>query len=65
MKHNLMFLEMDSLIIEPNFVDNTAPQLFEYIDDRPYVFEFSGDDNPMDADDPESALKDYYNQVLN
>jgi hypothetical protein len=50
-----MFLEMDSLIIEPNYTDP--------LDDTPYVFEFSAVDNPLDADDPESALREYYKQV--
>jgi hypothetical protein len=52
---HLMYLEMDSLIIEPNYTDA--------LDDKPYVFEFNATDNPMDADDPESALRDYYKQV--
>jgi hypothetical protein len=56
MKHTqLMFLHLDSLIIEPSFTDA--------MDDTPYVFEFHGTDNPMDADDPETALRQYYNQV--
>ena len=56
MKHTqLMFLELDNLIIEPNYTDP--------LDDTPDVFEFSGVDNPMDADDPESALRHYYKQV--
>lgn len=56
MKHTqLMYLEMDSLIVEPSFTDA--------LDDTPYVFEFNATDNPMDADDPESALRHYYQQV--
>ena len=56
MKHTqLMYLEMDYLIVEPTFTDA--------MDDTPYVFEFNATDNPMDADDPETALRQYYNQV--
>lgn len=56
MKHTqLMYLEMDSLIVEPSFTDS--------LDDTPYVFEFNATDSPLDADDPESALRDYYKQV--
>ena len=56
MKHTqLMFMHLDSLIIEPHYTDP--------LDDTPYVFEFSAVDNPMDADDPESALREYYKQV--
>ena len=53
-----------ALIIEPDFADSWTSQVFEYADDQPYVFEFSGDDNPLDADDPEAALADYYRRVL-
>ena len=58
MKHTqLMFLHLDSLIIEPHYTDA--------LDDTPYVFEFNATDNPLDADDPESALREYYKQVRN
>jgi hypothetical protein len=53
MRHNLD--PLDFLIIEPSFTDS--------MDDTPYVFEFAVNDNPMDADDPETALRQYYKQV--
>ena len=46
---------LDFLIIEPSFTDA--------LDDTPYVFQFDTNDSPMDADDPESALREYYKQV--
>ena len=56
MKHTqLMFLHLDSLIVEPSHTDA--------LDDTPYVFEFNATDSQLDADDPESALREYYKQV--
>jgi len=56
MKHTqLMYLEMDCLIVEPSFTNA--------LDDTPYVFEFNATDNTLDADDPESSLRSYYKQV--
>jgi hypothetical protein len=46
---------LDFLIIEPSFTDS--------MDDTPYVFQFDATDNPMEADDPETALRHYYKQV--
>jgi hypothetical protein len=46
---------LDFLIIEPSFTDS--------LDDTPYVFQFDATPNPMDADDPETALRHYYKQV--
>lgn len=46
---------LDFLIIEPSFTDS--------LDDTPYVFQFDATPNPMDADDPETALRQYYKQV--
>lgn len=57
MKHDLMFLELDALIIEPDFTDSTTPQVFAFMADIV--------DSPLDADDPESALKEYYKRALN
>jgi hypothetical protein len=55
MKTKLMYLtipnaHLDSLIIEPNFAS----------DDHEFVFECDMQDNPLDADDPENYLRDYY-----
>jgi len=46
---------LDFLIIEPSFTDS--------LDDTPYVFQFDATDNPLEADDPETALRHYYKQV--
>jgi hypothetical protein len=58
MKQQLMFLTipnapMDSLIIEPNYA----------ADDHDFVFECDMDDNPLDSDDPENYLREYFNTV--
>jgi hypothetical protein len=55
MKTKLMYLTipnapLDSLIIEPNYAS----------DDHEFVFECDMQDNPLDADDPENYLRDYY-----
>jgi len=55
MKTKLMHLtpsssHLDSLIIEPNYAT----------DDHDFVFECDMTDNPLDADDPENYLRDYF-----
>lgn len=34
------------------------------LDDKPFVFEIEPVDNPLDADDPETALHDYLNTIF-
>ena len=34
------------------------------IDDEPFVFEVEAKDNPLDADDPETALHDYLDTIF-
>ena len=58
MKQQLMFLTipnapMDNLIIEPNYAS----------DDHDFVFECDMDDNPLDSDDPENYLREYFKTV--
>ena len=58
MRHQLILIDtsdIDSLIIEPSFTDPMAHNTFAFVADLV--------DNPMDADDPEAALKDYYDKV--
>jgi len=55
-KHTFMLINTEPSIIEPSFVDA--------LDDRPYVFEMDCVDNPLDQDDPESALLAYYRHVF-
>lgn len=55
MKTKLMRLtpssnHLDYLIIEPNYAT----------DDHDFVFECDMTDNPLDADDPENYLRDYF-----
>lgn len=50
-QHLLIQLNMDDSIIEPHYTDA--------LDDRPFLFELDAVDNPLDQDDPESALHDY------
>lgn len=53
--NHLRLNDLDFLIIEPNYTDA--------MDDTPYVFQFDATPNPMDADDPEEAMRQYYKQV--
>jgi hypothetical protein len=57
MKTQLMYLtipaDLDCLIVDPNFASN----------DHEFVFECDMNDNPMDADDPEFYLRQYYKSV--
>jgi hypothetical protein len=55
MKTKLMHLvipntDLDHLIIEPNYAT----------DDHDFVFECDMTDNPLDADDPENYLREYF-----
>lgn len=56
-KHTYLIITQEPNIIEPNFTDA--------LDDKPYMFELDCVDNPLDADDPESALSAYYRHVFN
>ena len=57
MKTQLMYLtiptDLDYLIVEPNFAT----------DDHKFVFECDMNDNPMDADDPENYLREYFKTI--
>jgi hypothetical protein len=58
MKTKLMYLTipnapLDNLIIEPNYAS----------DDHEFVFECDMDDNPLDSDDPENYLRDYFKSI--
>lgn len=58
MRHQLFLLDtsdLDSLIIEPTYTDPMGDNTFAFVADLV--------DNPLDADDPESALRDYYAKV--
>lgn len=58
MKTQLMHLtviptDLDCLIIDPNFAT----------DDHDFVFECDMQDNPLDADDPENYLREYFKAI--
>ena len=55
-KHTFMLINTEPKITEPHFVDA--------LDDTPFVFELDCVDNPLDQDDPESALDAYYRHVF-
>jgi len=45
--------DMDYLIVEPNYTS----------DDHEYVYAVEMDENPMDDNDPETALREYYRKM--
>lgn len=58
MRQKLMYLtiphaDMDYLIVEPNYAS----------DDHEYVYAVEMDENPMDDNDPETALREYYRKM--
>lgn len=58
MKSKLMYLtipnaDLDNLVVEPNFAT----------DNHDFVFDCDIQDNPLDADDPENYLREYFKAV--
>jgi hypothetical protein len=52
-RHQLMYL-----------MPMTDSTYTDTMDDTPFVFEIEAKDNPLDADDPETALHDYLNTIF-
>lgn len=55
-RHQLMFL---------NLAPMQDTDYSDTLDERPFVFEIEPVDNPLDADDPEAGLSEYYRRTFN